>query len=146
MNAFSKPSPDGGMTRSLTWDEWNAAHDQRSRDAVHHAYTHRIRTCKRYCQPVQYRHQNCVPNQQSTRRSKPQSYRQPNLTQLKQSQQPNYYSPIQQVRRGRSIDYMPKPKRPLVHVPLYYPPRHGQILHSTRISRDAATLVRLSVA
>ncbi|KAI6176028.1 hypothetical protein M3Y97_00754300 [Aphelenchoides bicaudatus] len=140
MNAFSAPSPDGGMTRTLTWAEWDAAKQQRTNDAVHQTYTKRTRTFKRYCS--QYCHQNCATGQQTIRR-KPQSYKSPNLNQLRQSQRPTFYSTVQQtqVRRGRSIDYMPKPKRPLVHVPLYYPPRDGRILHSTRISRDAAALM-----
>ncbi|KAI6187403.1 hypothetical protein M3Y98_00239500 [Aphelenchoides besseyi] len=41
------------------------------------------------------------------------------------------------LRTGRSMDYMPKLKRPLVHKPLYFPPRNGVVLHSTtRIPRS----------
>jgi hypothetical protein len=143
--------------KSLNWAEWEQAKTQRTNDALRWTYpssrpsTHA--TCKRYCQEINKRYRqptfNCNLNtnqqqpQRTTVRQKPVSYRPPTPGPLHQSPNPTlqqYLSQAQrtyyQPRHGRSIDYMPRPKRPIPHVPLYYPPRNGVVLHTTRITRS----------
>lgn len=126
-------------------------------------YKSRPHTCKRQCQLSRYRQNNCDLHQTSTVRQKPQSYKQPNLSQLRQSQQTSQrqasYSPQQSYQQtsqrqtsyspqqsylpysnrvGRSIDYMPTLKKKLIHTP--YPLRHGVVLHTTRIARTTSNM------
>lgn len=124
-NRRNKRYADQPHLRSLTWAEWEAAKTQRTNDAIRWTYNANVRPAPTHSRKRYSRKPNpgYLQHRETPKESRKTYY---------SSQRFYAKSPS---RVGRSVDYMPKLKRPHPHVPLYYSPRHGQILHTTRITR-----------